>query len=128
MNSILHLVIKTMLCTPCYQLSLTKICRITYSDQFLVDSLGVDHVITHRYTGTISSFALFFGLSPPGNVFILNIHSSHFVELYLIFFLSVSYVFMNPCVGHVKHWIWDGILDSERGKPLYTSRPSPPRR
>jgi hypothetical protein len=37
--------------------------------QFLIDSLCVDHEHTHCYTGAISSFAKFFGLSPPGNLF-----------------------------------------------------------
>jgi hypothetical protein len=38
--------------------------------KFFVDWLGVDHAIAHCYTGSISSFAVFFGLNPPGNLLI----------------------------------------------------------
>ncbi len=48
--------------------------------QFLVDSLGVDHALAHCYTGTISSFADFFGLSPPRNLFISRQWFGDYIE------------------------------------------------
>ncbi len=40
--------------------------------KFFVDWLGVDHALARCYTGSISSFAVFFGLNPPGNSLIIR--------------------------------------------------------
>ena len=44
--------------------------KLFVNRQELVDSLGFDHSRGHCYTGAISCFAEFLGLSAPRNLFI----------------------------------------------------------